>query len=619
MFSESQIKAISFDKGAALVLAGPGSGKTTVITHRVKKLISEYHVRPEKILVVTFTKAAAVNMSLRFKSLVEGRILPVAFGTFHSVFFKILRNELNYKGNSIITDIERFNILEEIVIRLKVDVPSKRDFIQSVSDEISKAKGNVDDIKKYEPLCCDKKSFLEIYDAYEKAKLFENKVDFEDMLRLCYHLLKEKPEVLKKWQSIYEYILIDEFQDINQLQYEIVKMLAKPQDNVFIVGDDDQSIYGFRGSKPEIMFGFKKDFKNVTEIMLSNNYRSTKEIVKVAGRLISNNNARYKKKIVSMSGNGAPVDIRIFKSFGDEINMTCKMIKEYIKRGVRAEEIAILVRNNGYIPQIRSSLQNEELVTKTKVKSNSLYISDVARDVFSYINCALCWGDIPIKENEDLVYIINKPARKISREVLLKDGINFEKLKNVYSHNRMIMNNLENFEFHMKMIFSLSPYAAVNYIKNAVGYERYLKEAYPLKSVSFKTLKTQLENLQREGERFINLEEWVEYAKSQMNFSSKSLNRKINEQKIDDEKLGGVNLLTMHSAKGLEFKVVFILNVNQGIIPTSRASREQDFEEERRVFYVAVTRASEYLHVFCVGENLGFEIEPSMFLKELEK
>ncbi|MCR5429955.1 MAG: ATP-dependent helicase, partial [Eubacterium sp.] len=279
MFSKSQEEAIAFYKGPSIVLAGPGSGKTTVITHRVKKLIQKQNVNPSKILVVTFTKAAAENMRLKFKSLMAGRSLPVSFGTFHSIFFRILRTEKNYQTDSLLSDLEKINIIKEIIIKLKIDVPSKNDFTRSIMDEIAIAKGNLEDVRSYEPITCDKDMFFEIYDEYEKEKLYANKVDFEDMLKSCYELFKEKPHILKKWQEVYEFVLVDEFQDINKLQFEIVKMISAPGNNIFVVGDDDQSIYGFRGSKPKLMFEFEEYYKEAEEILLENNYRSTKSIV----------------------------------------------------------------------------------------------------------------------------------------------------------------------------------------------------------------------------------------------------------------------------------------------------------------------------------------------------
>ncbi len=606
MFSKSQEMAIAHFKGPAIVMAGPGSGKTTVITHRVKKLIQKYNVSPNKILVVTFTKAAAENMRLRFKSLMAGRSLPVSFGTFHSIFFRILRTEKDYRPDSLLSDLEKAEIIKEIIIRLKIDVASKNDFTRSLMDEIGIAKGNLKNIRDHIPNSCDKDLFFKIYDEYEKEKLLANKVDFEDMLRLCYDLFKEKPHILKKWQSVYEFVLVDEFQDINKLQFEIIKMISSPEDNIFIVGDDDQSIYGFRGSRPELMFEFKEYYKNAKEILLTNNYRSTKEIVDMAGNLISHNHTRFDKDIVAVGEDGNSPDIRIFKSQKEEIEATCLMVKEYIKNGVNADDIAVLVRNNLFIPDIKSVFESMDVSTYSKKKTDPVYSSMVSKDVMSYLKCASKWNNGTCDDQDAFMAILNKPSRLISRDIVLEHGLNLEKLKEVYSHNREVIRKINDLDFHLQMIKKLNPYGAVNYIKNVVGYEKYLMKYANAKALSLKKMKFELDRMSEESEKFKTIEEWVDFVEEKRTVEPK-----------DTVSTKGVNIITMHGSKGLEFKVVFILNVNQGIVPSSRAIREQDFEEERRVFYVAMTRAEKYLHIFLIGENLGFPVEPSMFLNEI--
>ena len=604
MFSESQETAIAHFKGPAIVLAGPGSGKTTVITHRVKNLIQKNKVDPTKILVVTFTKAAAENMRLRFKSLMAGRSLPVSFGTFHSIFFRILRTEKDYKPDSLLSDMEKINIIKEIIIRLKIDVASKNEFTRSIMDDIGKAKGNMENVRDFEPITCDKELFLKVMDEYEREKMLSNKVDFEDMLRLCYELFKEKPHLLEKWQSVFEYVLVDEFQDINKLQFEIVKMISAPENNIFVVGDDDQAIYGFRGSHPELMFEFEEYYKDAEEILLANNYRSTKAIVDMANDLIVHNNARFDKNIVAVGEDGIAPDIRIFKSQKEEIESTGQMIKEYIKQGVKPSEIAVLVRNNIFIQNIRTIFESMDVNTYTKTKSDVLASSMVYKDIICYLKCANSWENGECFDVESFINILNKPTRLISRDSVLECGANLTKLKELYSHDKEVLRNISDLDFHMEMIKKLNPYGAINYIKNVVGYEEYLKRYANDKGQSLKKLKFELDRIQMESENYKTIKEWV----------SLSEQKQTEKKEIKTE---GVNIITMHGSKGLEFKVVFILNVNQGIIPTSRAIREQDFEEERRVFYVAMTRAEKYLHIFLIGENLGFPIEPSMFLNEI--
>ena len=599
--------AIAHFKGPAIVLAGPGSGKTTVITHRVKYLISEFGVNPSSILVVTFTRAAAENMRLRFKSLMAGRTLPVSFGTFHSIFFKILRAEMDYKPDSLLSDPERIEILKEIIIRLKIDVASKREFVFELMDEIQKSKGNMIDINEYEPKGCSKELFFKVFEEYEKEKLHTGKLDFEDMLRMCFDLFKEKPNILKKWQEIFEYVLVDEFQDINKLQFEIIKMISYPHNNIFIVGDDDQSIYGFRGSHPELMFEFEEYYSDAKKIILSDNFRSTKEIVNMANSLIVHNHTRFEKDIVAVGEDGTKPDLRIFKSQKDEIVSMSKMIKEYIKNGVRANDIAVLVRNNNLIPIVNQIFESFDVAVQNKKRRDPVYSSPVLMDIVMYLRCSLAWEDECCFDMEALVNIINKPNRTISRDVVLEKEGDMNSVKNVYEHNRQVIRNIDDFSFHMKMIKNLNPYGAVNYIKNVVGYEKHLMKHANKGGPSFKKMIFDLDRVQMESEKFKTIEEWLD-------FVEESQNEKEQKEIVNTE---GVNVITMHRSKGLEFEVVFILNVNQGIIPSSKSVRDQDFEEERRVLYVAMTRAKKYLHIFLIGENLGFKVEPSMFLNEI--
>lgn len=610
MFNKNQIKAISHKEGPAIVLAGPGSGKTTVITHRVKNLIEDHCVPPEKILVVTFTKAAAVQMKKRFEELMkennaEYKSYPVTFGTFHSIYYGILKTVYNYTEDNIVTDRLKSDYIKEIAIRCKFDVSSMSDFIQNAGSEISKIKGNLLDINEYYPSFCSKENFIKLFNEYENTLEIERKLDFDDMLIKCRSLLLERIDVLNKWQEKFQYILIDEFQDINSVQYEIIKLLAQPHNNIFIVGDDDQSIYGFRGACPEIMFKFKSDFSNANEILLDVNYRSIPRIVELSQNLIKHNKNRFNKKIISAKSGEIEPDIRKFRNQGEELRYMCDKIQEYIKNGISPEEIVILIRNNSQIEAIRRFLQNNSINVKTNGKRQSVYDSVVGKDVVAYIKAALSYDAMPICKNTDLIYIINKPQRFISRQIISQENINFSEIKKIYCHSPEVLKNIEELQFHLKMISRLNPMAAMVYIRNGTGYEKYLREYAGQKNIKMSELLSQLDEMQNKAQKFQSLEKWIEYIETS------------NNARCDGKQEHGINIMTMHSAKGLEFKAVFVIDVNQGVIPTSRAVREKDFEEERRVFYVALTRASENLNVYGVMESLGYPVELSMFIEEM--
>ncbi len=611
MFNESQIGAISHYLGPAIILAGPGSGKTTVITHRIKNLIQKHNVAPEKIMVVTFTKAAAVHMEQRFLKVIDAdsdmpkKTYTVTFGTFHSIYYKVLRHTYNYKGDNVISENQRFDIIKEIAVRIKVDVPSLQEFIQNVSSEISNVKGNMLDVEKIHPTCCAKADFQKLLEGYDKELKSLGKMDFDDILVQCYELLKNNRRILEEWQQVYDFILIDEFQDINKIQYEIIKLLSFPKNNIFIVGDDDQSIYGFRGAKPEIMQQFLEDYPYAKNILLNINYRCNENIVKWSHNLITNNSNRFKKEIKAINDVKERSEVKQFKNQQEELNYVIAKIKGYIENGIKPEEIAILVRNNNQIPIITKSLADVNIITKSKNKRNYLYESHIAKDIISYIKAALNYENLPISKNEDLIRVINKPTRLISRQIIAESKMDWNRLKKAYQETPII-EHINKLLFDLKIINMATPYGAVIYIRNGVGYDNYLKEHIKEKKIKLSDAIEQLDKLQQEAFHYKSLTEWIEHIEGQKDPQNKLLNNNP-----------GINILTMHGAKGLEFNVVFIIDANQGIVPSSKAIREKDFEEERRVFYVAITRAAKILNIYGIREVLGCQVNMSMFVSEM--
>ena len=305
-FNEAQSAAVSHKDGPMMVLAGPGSGKTTVVTHRVQSLIEKHGVNPSSILVITFTRAAAREMKERFERLMEGRPMrgQVSFGTFHSVFFRILKLAYQYDASDIIREDQKLRLIRELTAKEQLEPEDENELISSLISEISAVKGEQIDLEHYYAKSCSGDSFRRIYRGYEEQLQRAHKIDFDDMLVMCWDLFRKRPDILSAWQKKYEYILVDEFQDINRLQYQIVRMLAAPSDNLFIVGDDDQSIYRFRGAKPEIMLGFERDYPKAARVLLDVNYRSTREIVEASLRLIEHNEKRFKKSLKTAGSRG---------------------------------------------------------------------------------------------------------------------------------------------------------------------------------------------------------------------------------------------------------------------------------------------------------------------------
>lgn len=608
MFNKSQIQAISHMDGPAMVLAGPGSGKTTVITHRIKNLIEKAEVRPENILVVTFTKAAAISMQKRFSTLMNGgKGQLVTFGTFHSVFYKILRKSRRYEATEILSERQKTDYIREIIGRYGISSNDISELSQNIINDIGNIKGNMLNAQEYEPSCCKKEDFIKVYNAYNLELKKDGKMDFDDILRECYLLLCENHTMLEQWRELYKYILIDEFQDINRIQMNIIELLASPLNNIFVVGDDDQSIYGFRGARPEIMIEFKDYYPEAELIVLNVNYRSTQSIINVAGRVIENNKTRLDKCAHANNDKDFQPDIRKFRNQVEELKFVVSKIKEYENQGISLSEKVILVRNNSQIQEISSFLKNRKIEAESGKHRSNIYNGMVAKDILSYVRGALKFDGTYF--NEDLIYVLNKPQRYISRQVVLSVNMNISAVRRIYSKN-----NIDSFLFHIEMIRKLPPQAALSYIRKGAGYEEYLRLYAIENNIPMSGLLKQLEQLVQECSKFNTLEQWINSIDSAQNSEGQNFGKKSSGEGGTNNR---INIMTMHGSKGLEFKAVFIVDANQGIIPTSKALRERDFEEERRLFYVAITRAIDYLNVYAVEERLGCPIEVSMFVEEM--
>lgn len=608
MFNKSQIQAISHMDGPAMVLAGPGSGKTTVITHRIKNLIEKAEVRPENILVVTFTKAAAISMQKRFSTLMNGgKGQLVTFGTFHSVFYKILRKSRRYEATEILSERQKTDYIREIIGRYGISSNDISELSQNIINDIGNIKGNMLNAQEYEPSCCKKEDFIKVYNAYNLELKKDGKMDFDDILRECYLLLCENHTIIEQWRELYKYILIDEFQDINRIQMNIIELLASPLNNIFVVGDDDQSIYGFRGARPEIMIEFKDYYPEAELIVLDVNYRSTQSIINVAGRVIENNKTRLDKCAHANNDKDFQPDIRKFRNQVEELKFVVSKIKKYENQGISLSEMAILVRNNSQIQEISSFLKNRKIEAESGKHRSNIYNGMVAKDILSYVRGALKFDGTYF--NEDLIYVLNKPQRYISRQVVLSVNMNISAVRRIYSKN-----NIDSFLFHIEMIRKLPPQAALSYIRKGAGYEEYLRLYAIENNIPMSGLLKQLEQLVQECSKFNTLEQWINSIDSAQNSEGQNFGKKSSGEGGTNNR---INIMTMHGSKGLEFKAVFIVDANQGIIPTSKALRERDFEEERRLFYVAITRAIDYLNIYAVEERLGCPIEVSMFVEEM--
>lgn len=602
-FSKAQTQAIMHKDGPMMVLAGPGSGKTTVITHRVQYLTKEYGIDPGDILVITFTRAAAEEMRERYEALTGGGS-RVTFGTFHSIFFRILKLAYRYTADNIVREEQQMQFVRELAQTGGLEPEDENEFAASILSEISSVKGERIALEHYYSKNCPDAVFRQLYAGYEEKMRRAGLIDFDDMMVLCLELFTERKDILSAWQRRYRYILIDEFQDINRLQYEIVRMLAKPEDNLFIVGDDDQSIYRFRGAKPEIMLGFERDYPGAGRILLDVNYRSTEEIVAPALRLIGENQKRFSKAIHTTGRHGKNVITKLWQDPGEENLAIAREIQLYLQSGVRPGDIAVLYRTNAGPRFLMEKLMEYNLPFRTRDTVPNLYEHWISRNILTYIRIAM--GS---RAREDILQVINRPKRYISRDAMPDETVSFEKMKAFYAEKDWIAERIESLEGDLRAIARMSPLAAVNYIRQGMGYDEYLIEYAAFRRMRPEELLETADELKESAAGFKTFDEWFAHIEAY----KEELLRQAAQRRTETD---AITLATMHSAKGLEFPIVYILDANEGITPHSRAMLDEDMEEERRLFYVAMTRAKTRLHVYAVRERYHKKAEVSRFVWE---
>lgn len=609
--NKEQKEAIMHRDGPAMVLAGPGAGKTYVITNRVKALIDEYGVKPEQILVVTFSKAAAVEMKERFEMMTGGRRLPVRFGTFHSVFFQILRLAYHYEVKDIATPALKYRFLEETLNETGYGVDDKKEFLSDIEKEISRVKGEGIEIDCYFSSACSAEIFQKMYRGYQEKLQRHRCLDFDDMVVYTYQLLKEREDIRRRWQAQFRYLLIDEFQDINRLQYEAVCMLAEPENNLFIVGDDDQSIYGFRGAKPGIMLSFPKRFPDTKQIVLGVNYRCSDEIMKAAERLIGKNNERYEKHIVANKGKEQPVHMKKCENLPDEAEKIVAQIQMYQKEGIAYQEMAVLFRTNMQMRLLAGKLMEHGVPFTMRENLPNLFDTWMAKDIMCYLQLAL--GN---RSREKFLKIANRPVRYLSRTAFTESEVSFDKLRAYYAvkNQEWMEERIWNFEYDLKNLASLSPYAAIHFIRKGIGYDEFLKTYADERNVNADDWFDVLDEMQEMARDKKSIPEFLSFVENYGD-TLEEIRQEHKKQQVKEEP--GVSLMTMHASKGLEFPVVFVPTLNEDIVPYRKAVQEGNLEEERRMLYVAMTRAKTYLHLSFVKERFHKEAEPSPFLYEI--
>ena len=606
--NHAQTEAVAHNKGPCMVLAGPGSGKTLTIAKRIEYLIMKHKVRPEEILVITFTKYAAWEMKNRTRSICGPSSYAVTFGTFHGIYYGILKWAYRLNQSNLLSDEEKYRILREILPGIDWDqepeADEEKDYLQELAIEIGNVKNNCMDIEEYEPVKYTTEKFRKLYRTYEETKKKYRKIDIEDMLIQCRDLFMKRPDILKKWQEKFQYILVDEFQDVNQAQYDVVRMLAAPQDNLFVVGDDDQSVYGFRGAKPGIMMEFMKDYPKARQILLDVNYRSSGYIVKGALRVIGNNKIRFEKKIEAFRKPDETVHVQEVKDPVQEAEYVLERIREYREKGVSYMEMAVLYRTNVDARAMSELMTEYQIPFVMKEHLNNIYEHFIALDMISYLR--LSQGEY---DRKYFLQIANRPNRYLTRESMKTGNVSYESLRRYYRDKDWMVDRIDQLEWDMKMICDKTPYAAIQYIRKRMGYDEFLKEYAAYRKISSEDLFAVLEEIWQNSKGYGTIKEWFEHIES--------YGKMLKEQNKKNGEKEGVNLMTMHAAKGLEFDTVFVIEANEGSCPYKKATANEEIEEERRLFYVAMTRAKRKLVISYVKEKNGKDLLPSRFVSEL--
>ncbi|MDD6400424.1 MAG: ATP-dependent helicase [Lachnospiraceae bacterium] len=588
---KEQRSAIEHIEGPMMVIAGPGSGKTTVITERIKYMIESAGVNPADILVITFTKAAAIEMETRFKKMTKGRDYRVRFGTFHSIFFWIIKTAYNLGSNSVLSEDEKRIMVERIITKMGLSYDNKDELVSSVLAQISLVKCDMVDLENYYSKDMPEHEFRQIYRCLEAEMARYGKIDFDNMMVLCYDLLRKRSDILEKCRQIFKYIMVDEFQDSNRIQYEILKLLSKPKNNVFVVGDDDQSVYGFRGARPEIMNSFEKDYEGTKKVFLGQNYRSDQAIILAASRVIEKNNNRFVKKFQGFSEECGAVNIVPVQNENQENEHICESIRKKYMDGIPYENQAVLYRTN---------IQPRRLIYKLNQYGIPYTIGDTIPNIFDnfLIKNILDYMRIAMGNSDRDVYlrVINKPGRYIKREVFLEDPVDLELIKERVSDKDYVLENLVNFQADMKLVSKMRPYPALNFIRKAIGFDDYVKEYAEYKKLDenefmeiLDEFASMIVDMGSFGELFMFIDDYTMLLAKQA-------------QRRRDKR--GVNLMTMHSSKGLEFDIVYIMDCLENVTPYKKAKNIAELEEERRMFYVAMTRAKHELDMY-VPESKG--------------
>ena len=611
-------------------MAGPGSGKTFVLVERIRYLIETKHFPPSSILVLTFSKAAALEMKGRFGKLTNKRYQEVVFGTFHSVFFRILL-ESSADRLSIISPSEQLSLIKHLINCYEKPEKAENEILaDSASSAIAYIKSNLKEsssqfitdhdrlheiIVKNSYLRSVSRSFSSPYvlagicGDYDKFLSENSKIDFEDMILRCRMLLESEPDVLHKWQDKFRHILVDEFQDINSQQYKIIRLISGDNDpDLFAVGDDDQSIYGFRGSDPAVMRLLKEDYESLQQILLDINYRCSEEITSASLSVISENKNRFVKQIKAFNKGGEPIKIVSLPEEKDEYDYLCHALRSYSP--AELSDSAVIFRNHAQAASLCTRLQNEGIKYRRRGAAPDRIRKEITKDVISYLNLANLANSENACSRPDMYRVMNIPQRYISREAIAGNIVCFDKVIRYYSDRKYMSDIITVFIDDLRCMAHLRPKLAIRFMRKSIGYENAVMSG---KSMSVRSrISAVLDEIEEKAGKTSSHKELISVMEES---PAEKSDRSIGSAGDNDN--SGVSVITMHASKGLEFGRVFLPDLNEGIIPSRKIRDEAGIEEERRLLYVAMTRAKKMLTLIYIDGTKENPRKPSRFLKAL--
>lgn len=656
--NSAQQKAALHLTGPLLLIAGPGSGKTTVITKRIQNLITLHGISPHRILVITFTRAAAMEMKTR-SSQICLQAGGAAFGTFHSVFYHILRQNPRFREFSLLDTMEKEKILQGLLLLHGIQKEELWIAMEEVERLLTLVKNSGMDIDFLHTMQAEqlwraaqicnadaekRERYCRILASYREECVLQKKLDFDDMLVYCKEILTEDPVFRRQWQERFSYILVDEFQDINRAQFEVLRLLSKEPYNIFAVGDDDQSIYGFRGSDPSFMKCFQEVFPGCITMQLTNNYRSSREIVDAAGACISHNQNRFPKEIMAVSREKGEFSIKRFTDRKQEDEWLAEACKEAVMYSV-----AILVRTNQAVAYYEALLSRVDFSGPDDAKrgerdgeknggmdgtgdvTKEAWHEGVAGDILAILQFALGKRD-----REQFFRFMNKPQRGISR-IAVSEQVSFAQLRQTYGHSRQMVQKITKLEQELLFLADLPPFGAVQYIFSVMGYEKYVQTCDCQRVKERICMMRTMDELKEHARAYESLPDYVQWlqtcectdagrngiGKGENGRKNGRNNGRYNDRSRRREgergsEGGGIQIMTYHGAKGLEFDTVFLPDVRDGVVPRGRMLTQEELEEERRMFYVAMTRAKRNLYISYSGD-IQADDRKSVFIRELEE